>query len=107
MAKSRAAGSSAELRATLHSKLFNAAQNSAQIALESKNFPEAQTQGQRALGYAANGPQRADILLLLAVAAHSTADEPAARDFAKRALRHAAENQLDAVRALIAQLPPA
>jgi hypothetical protein len=59
------------------------------------------------LGYANNGPQRADILLLLAKAALSTADEPTAREFAKRALRHAAENQLEAVRALIAQLPPA
>lgn len=97
----------AALRATLRGKLFSAAQNSAQVALASKNFPEAQAQGQRALGYTNNGPQRADVLLLLAVAAHSTADEPAARDFAKRALRHAAQNQLDAVRALIAQLPPA
>lgn len=97
----------AALRTTLFGKLFSAAQNSAQVALDSKNFPEAQAQGQRALGYANNGPQRADILLLLAVAAHSTADEPTAREFAKRALRHAAENQLEAVRALIAQLPPA
>ena len=97
----------ATLRAKLFGRLFSAAQNSAQVALDSNNFPEAQAQGQRALGYANNGPQRADILLLLAKAALSTADEPTAREFAKRALRHAAENQLEAVRALIAQLPPA
>ncbi len=97
----------ATLRATLIGRLFSAAQNSAQVALDSKNFPEAQAQGQRALGYANNGPQRADILLLLAELALITADEPTAREFAKHALRHAEENQLEAVRALIAQLPPA
>jgi len=46
-------------------------------------------------------------LLLLADAAHRAGDNAAARDFAKRAMRHAAANQLEAVRTLIAQLPPA
>ena len=101
------AETAATLRATLFGRLFSAAQNSTQVALDSKNFPEAQAQGQRALSYANNGPQRADILLLLAETALSLADEPTAREFAKRALRHAAENQLGAVRALLAQLPPA
>ena len=97
----------ATLRAALLQKLFVGAQTTAQAALNAADYAEAQAQGQRALGYTDNGPQRASTLLLLADAAHRAGDNAAARDFAKRAMRHAAANQLEAVRTLIAQLPPA
>lgn len=97
----------ATLRAALLQKLFVGAQTSAQAALNAADYAEAQAQGQRALGYTDSGPQRASTLLLLADAAHRAGDNAAARDFAKRAMRHAAANQLEAVRTLIAQLPPA
>ena len=97
----------ATLRAALLQKLFVGAQTTAQAALNAADYAEAQAQGQRALGYTDNGPQRASTLLLLADAAHRAGENAAARDFAKRAMRHAAANQLEAVRTLIAQLPPA